>query len=457
METGLNQQVTKIASIVDDMLSLAKMESDSLVLNFRQSSINTLIHKVCLSFEPAFINKGVAFEAAKNKRNYFVNIDPVYLERAFNNILSNALKYTDSGGKVVVSIHKQKQEVHIVVQDSGIGINALDLERIYQRFYQADNDINKAGGSGIGLAFSMEIVKMHQGMIYTKSKPNEGSRFEVVLPLVEDAQQVPLQNNNKVLYPSSSKSETPIAQQANCLIVDDHFEMRAYIKTILANYHCIEADNGQDALAKLENHDIDLVITDYMMPVMDGLRFIQAMKSQDFKMPVLMLTARTGQSTRLDVFQVGVDDYLVKPFDEDELVVRVNNALENYRSRVNFIKEKQVINAEVNASFEWMDKLKQYIEQHCQDLNLKQRQVADHFSMSESTLYRKIKSVTGKTPNEFITEVKLLKARSIVESNPDIALKRLALEVGFMHVSYFSKIYYNRFGHKPTKGSINNH
>lgn len=456
IEQGLNHQVNEIKSMVDDVLDSAKMKSSDFKLNLKQISITELINNIYMSFETNFTLKKIDFKLIDLDKDYEMKADLDYLKRAINNLVVNALKYTDKGGEVSIKLTKRKQELVISINDNGIGIPKEDVDRICNQFYQVDNDINRSGGSGIGLSFSKEIVELHCGELQIKSELNKGSEFKMFFPLdhcsvIERGDYY--HRKEKRLNSKERINRTP--KNNECfLIVDDNNEMRQYLKLILKDYKCIEAENGLEALELLEGNKIDFVITDYMMPKMDGPNFIITLKEKKYEMPVLMLTARADKESRLNSFRLGIDDYLNKPFDRDELLIRVENTLANHLNRIKYIDKEEITTEEVEQTQKWIEQVEQYIFQECSNLNFKQIDIAEYFNISESSLYRKIKVSRGKTPNQFITELKLQKARKIIENDPEVPLKKLSLEVGFKHNHYFSEIYFDRFGNKPWNQDI---
>ncbi|WP_074407310.1 hybrid sensor histidine kinase/response regulator transcription factor [Aquimarina megaterium] len=451
IEEGLSHQVNEIKSMVDDVLDSAKIKSSDFKLNLKQISITELINNIYMSFETNFELKKIDFKLISLDKDYEMKADLDYLKRAINNLVVNALKYTDKEGEVSIKLTKHKQELGISIHDNGIGIPKEDIARICNQFYQVDNDINRSGGSGIGLSFSKEIVELHGGKLQIISELNKGSEFKILFPLDHCA--VLERGDYHHIKEKRLNSEEHINQTPKnneCfLIVDDNSEMRQYVKLILKDYKCIEAENGLEALELLEVNKVDFVITDYMMPKMDGPNFITTLKEKKYEMPVLMLTARTDKESRLNSFRLGIDDYLNKPFDRDELLIRVENTLTNHLNRIKYIDKEEITTEEIEQTQEWIEQVEQYIFQECSKPNFKQIDVAEYFNLSESSLYRKIKTSRGKTPNQFITELKLQKARKIIENDPEVPLKKLSLEVGFKHNHYFSEIYFDRFGNKP--------
>ncbi|MFT7898776.1 response regulator [Tenacibaculum ascidiaceicola] len=459
IKNRLNKQVNKIKTIVDDVLDLAKMKDANFKIYPTPFLINNLINKLYTSFEPLCNQKGISFTIKKVNEECWVLSDTVFLERALNNIIVNAIKYTPKNGNISITLYENNEQVFIAVKDSGIGIAKKDIDLIYDRFYQAKNDINKAGGSGVGLAFSKEIIELHQGKLTVESKLDKGSTFIVMLPKAskintkENLEETTVQNTYEESFTHKKVISSEVTKPYTILIVDDNFEMRAYLKSILNNYTCFEAENGKEALDILSKEKIDFIVTDYMMPVMNGLTLIENIKEKKINVPILMLTARTDSKSKLKVLQLGIDDYLNKPFEKEELLIRIQNALNNSINRTTFIEENTIEKKELSQSNLWIKKVQKFINEQCSNPNMTQEDIAQHFNTSRSSLNRKIKAATGLTPNQLITEIKLQKARSIVEQNPSVLLKTLALEVGYLHSTHFSKIYKQRFGVLPLNKS----
>ncbi|OSY89529.1 hypothetical protein WH52_02535 [Tenacibaculum holothuriorum] len=452
---GLDKQVSKIKTIVDDVLDLAKMKDANFKINTEKVLLNELIHKLYLSFEPLCNQKEICFKITNaNTADYWIKADSLFLERAINNIIVNAIKYTPKKGNITLNFSKKNDQVSLAITDTGIGISKKDIDLICNRFYQANNDINKAGGSGIGLAFSKEIIELHKGSLTIESDLDKGSTFTLTFPLTKASE-----HNSKEVNIQPTETTIEITNHTKItntkaytiLIVDDNYDMRTYLKELLKSYNCIEAENGQEALTILSKNSIDFVLTDYMMPVMNGLTLIEQIKKKEINVPILMLTARTDSNSKLNVLRLGIDDYLNKPFEKEELLIRIENALYNHKNRNRFITDEAVKKTELEVNNQWIEKVKEYIYKECSNTSMTQEDVALHFNLSKSSLHRKLKSETGLTPNAFITEVKLQKARFLLEQNPAILLKSLALEVGYLHTSYFSKLYEQRFGVKPVK------
>ncbi len=452
IQQNINQQINSITEIVDNVLDLAKMKSSNFKLKTKHANISDLIEKIYLSFESLFYQKNIDFDLSLNSKNYITNIDPIFIERALNNILLNALKYTEKGS-VTLDVSRKKQFLNITVSDTGIGISKNNIENIFNRFYQVNNDINQSGGSGIGLAFSKEIIELHEGTLTAKSKPNIGSSFIITLPLTpkKTAQETPIKTSSVTNNLLKSLPKNNIESNTIFLIVDDNLDMRKYLKSILQNYTCLEAKNGIEALEIAQNRKVDFIITDYMMPKMNGLTLITNLNKRKNRIPIIMLTAKNDIDSKLEVLNLGIDDYVTKPFEKEELLIRINNAIKNYHNKVKYNEENNLGTFSIPKEKDLLKEIELHVNNNSDKKELNQDFLSEKFNISKSSLYRHIKSKTGMSPKEFITEIRLQKARRILENNSDILLKQLALEVGFQHTSYFSTIFTNRFGYKPLK------
>lgn len=447
IQKGIKKQIRSITNMVDDVLDLAKMESSNFNLQLQPVNISELLYRQYLSFEPLYKQKGIVFNLVKNEEDYIAKIDTVFFEKAVNNTIVNALKYTDTG-EVSITISQQKESLCIAISDTGIGIDAKDIDSVFNRFYQVNNDINKSGGSGVGLAFSKEIIELHHGDFLLDSELGKGSTFTILIPF-EKTQPAALEIAPLPIEDINATIQQPIYGESapKFLIVEDNYDMRKYLVSILPDYNCLEASNGLEALEIIEQESIDFVITDYMMPKLDGHEFVEKLKVANSTIPVIMLTAKTDTDTKLDVLKLGIDDYITKPFDKHELLVRINNCQRNNNDR-NAYNKKHDITVEYGKD-DFIMKLKDFIYNKSDDIKLNQEVLSEKFNLSKSSFYRKVKSQTGLSPNNFIREIRLQKARDILMKTPDILVKQLTLEAGFSHQAYFSKLYAERFGVKP--------
>ena len=446
----IEQQNSKIIKIVDDVIDLAKMKSADFKLKPKSVDLSKTLKDIQISFLSLFKQKEIAFTYLESEETIYIKANPLFFSRAINNLILNAFKYTPKKGKVGLKSYIKDAVAYIEVSDSGIGIAESDFSKIFNQFYQVNNTYNTAGGSGIGLFFTKQIIELHNGKIRIKSKPNKGSTFIIEIPLakIELSSQELAEKSTKEPRPPIPPFKEAIPNQ-NILVIDDSFEMRRYLKNILTNYEFFEAANGKEALDILEQQNVNCIICDYMMPIMDGVTFVENLIEKNYTIPVLMLTAKNDRESKLSLLKLGVAEYMSKPFDEDELLIRISNILKRNKSKIDFIQNNNINPEEQNISNSWIKSVKAYLLENISNHKISQLDLAFHFNLSKSTFYRRIKTTTGLTPKEFITEIRLQEAKRLIEVEEIDTIKVVAYKVGYLQAHYFSKIYFKRFGKKP--------
>jgi len=445
-------QNSKIIKIVDDVLDLVKMKSSDPVLSLTNSNLSTSLESVYTSFLSLFEQKEIVFTYNQADDSIYIQADLLFLTRAINNLILNAYKYTPQKGIVTLKLYSDSETAYIEVSDSGIGIAKDEYSKVFNQFYQVDNTYNKAGGSGIGLFFTKQIIDLHKGNIKVKSKSNEGSTFVIEIPKTNVRQEAkntiekpPIANINELIsYKDDNKAQ-------NILIIDDTYEMRVHLKNILKHYSVFEAANGKEALTILKQVTINCIICDYMMPVMDGPTFVEHLSQSNNSPPILMLTAKNDRESKIKLLKLGVEEYITKPFNPEELVIRINNIFKRHTSKNNFIEKNNINQLEQSTSNIWINSVKDYLIENISNTDINQVDLAYHFNLSKSTFYRRIKTTTGLTPKAFITETRLLEAKRIIEVEGIESLKTITYKVGYLDANYFSKKYQKRFGKKPLR------
>ena len=443
----LKKQTGKIQRIVDDILDLTRMESDSFELKKEKIQLSDFVAKNFLTFSSNFESKQIDYQLKdlKKGQSALLDGDATYLERAFNNLLSNALKYTNTGGEVTVTVDESEGQVIWKVEDTGLGIKEEDLAKIFNRFYQAENSINRSGGSGIGLAFTREVILMHGGDVTVESQLGIGSVFKVILPVSLVSYGVLETIDMTVDIVEKDKQTVANEGKLKVLLVEDQADMRQYVKGVLSPYEVLEAENGMVALEILSRETVRFIVTDYMMPNMDGHELVKELKGKQIDIPILLLTARSDQEAKTRMLRLGVDDYLTKPFEEEELLIRIENGLKRHEKWKEYLTVEQIPKIESRQSL-FIGELEAFTERNCASQFFGIPEISEHFALSVSSLYRRVKSTTGMNPKAFITEVKLQKARKIVEEGKTNSLKEIAADVGFTNYSYFQNLYRERFG-----------
>jgi DNA-binding response OmpR family regulator len=386
-------------------------------------------------------------------------------------LLSNAIKYTNSDGEVKFLVRSQADALQLIVSDTGVGIHPDDLPHIFDRYYQTGQaDAAALGGTGIGLALTKQLVDLFDGRIEVSSILGQGSTFKVKLPrIVVDESTRPKIIGS--LITQSGDDESNRIQQANAsdqkpasdpskphlLVVEDNKEMQAYLQDVLASRYSIDfADNGKIAWEeRIPEKRFDLVISDIMMPIMDGYELLNRVKNHDDyrSLPIIMLTARTDMKDRLRALRIGVDDYLTKPFDSAELIARIDNLLNYHKARLQGADgyrakvDHPVFSAEDSK---WLADLEEFLHRHLADTQYTIAQLALELAISERQLRRRIKKLTGLTPVQYFKEIRLVKSREYLEVKKFNTVAQTAGAVGFQDSGAFSRNFQKRFGKLPS-------
>lgn len=426
----INQQVNEIKHITDSILDLSKLEENKIVLHKKENSIKQLLQKCYSDFKPLFIQKNIQFQLIESVQELYASFDFDLFSKSLNNIINNALKFTPENGIVQLIAQQKGDHITIKITDSGIGIPKSDVDKIFNRFYQSENDITQSSGSGIGLAFTKNIIEQHQFQINVESQVKHGTTFSINIPKISTK-----------LHTSPLKKAV-ITATKTILIVDDHDQMLDYLSDILSNYKIIKARNGKEALDIIKQKPIDLLLTDYMMPVMDGWELVRQVKQLNFTFPVFVITARVDIEGKLKMLRLGIDQYLTKPFLKEELLYGINKSLSYYHVVQNEKSPIPYISKEKNSFY---NNLADFINHNLNSSIFGIEEIALHFNISSKTLTRRTKQYFGQTPNQIIIEARLLKAKQILENAPDTTLNQLTTQVGLKNTSYLKKRFNNQF------------
>lgn len=449
----VHRNTKSLFNLVNEILDLSKMEEGEVSMKETVFSLGDLVKRTVSAFESRANQLGVTLKCVVNSDDQ-VLADQEKLEKVIVNLISNALKFTDKDGLVEIFVARSsKGTIKVVVKDTGRGIHAKDIDKVFDRFYQSDNQKRGLGGTGVGLALSKEIAEMHGGQLKVTSTPGMGSTFTLLLPeeiLVDEHIIIPSIEELKVEVLGGGKSiESSIERKPILLLLDDNEDMTNYISSLLTPYFDVRvASNGVKGLDLLSNHDVKFIISDIMMPEMDGISFLKEVKQNTNwrHIPFIHLTALSDETLRKELFQIGVDDYLLKPFDSEELIIRVRNLYSNYNQRISLVKKEDEL---VSYDEKLISKLRQNVFDNIDDTNYNVLRLADAAAMSERQLYRYLKSATGLTPLQFIQEIKLNYANELARKKAYSNISELSAAVGFKQASYFSNLFEKRFGKKP--------
>ncbi len=456
----------RLLKMVNSILDISRLEGGNMRLQASLARPATIIEKVLAFFDSKFLNKGIQLEK-ELIQDFEIYLDPDKLETILINLIANAFKFTPENGVIRVQMTATTTHLNITVKDSGQGIPEHDLPFVFDRFYQSPS-IKSGEGLGVGLALTKELMDLHHGEVLVSNE--YGAKFELSFLNGKDhltADELASENEtatselaNKYHLNETLVHEPEITQspegQPHILIVEDNPEMQTFLSELLAGqFNISRASNGKQGLEILKDVTPDLIISDYMMPEMDGFQFATEVKQSDKLtfIPFIFLTARTDEEDKLEVLNLGVDDYLFKPFNPQELLVRVSNLLYARRARQEYIEEEGLAADEI----EWKDfqselqrNLDQYIDDHLHE-EITSEQLTELTKISERSLYRKVKSNTGLSLLGYVKEYRLRKARTMLEERQFVTVSEVAYAVGYKYLSHFTKNFKERFGKQPSE------
>lgn len=471
----VQRNAKRLLNLVNQLLDFRKMEVQEFRLQLTKGDIIRVIREACYSFSDVSEKKNIELSFRSNRDALDTWFDRDKLEKILFNLLSNAFKYTHASGKVSVeALYRQASSqvagdtIDIVVQDTGIGIPQDKQEKIFERFFQHDVPDNLLNhGSGIGLAITREFVKLHNGTIRVTSEPEKGTRFTVTLPIKKENEVLPATPLlQETILPAAAEEEpadnaAPAAngkrKQETILLVEDDEDFRFYLKDNLAPlYRVVEAVNGKEAWDKINEVQPDIVVSDIMMPVLNGLDLSRKIKrdSRTSHIPVVLLTAMADEEAQLEGYELGINDYITKPFTFEILVSRIKNLLAQQKQlRKNFQRQVEVNPSEVTITpldEQFMKDALQAVEKHLANPDFTVEELSRELHMSRVVLYRKLVSLTGETPIEFIRTIRLKRAAQLLEKS-QLTVAEVAYQVGFNNPKIFSRYFKDQFKVLPSE------
>lgn len=466
--TSIRQNSKKLLNLIDEIMDLARLESNTIKLHEEPIPLVEFTDSIFESYLPEAQRKQLQFKwEVQIDRDYQLLTDPNRLEKILNNLLSNALKFTAQGDQIKLGLFEKEGQIIFEVADTGRGIPEADLPHIFERYFQSkDEKLVQTSGSGIGLSLCMEFAKLLEGQLSVESIYGKGSTFRLSVPAKQSMDHSTWQNQvDTITVPkaTSPKINGTIKDKPKIMVVEDNPDVQSFLKDILeAEFEVSCFDDGQAALdfllsQKAKSLPTDLILSDINMPRLDGYGLIEAVKKDDQlrQLPLIMLTARLEERSKLQALRMGVDDYLTKPFSPVELKVRIKNILDNYQKRLAYQEEYYKINPHFedtpSADQTWLQELEGHaLEALTQGLELQISYLADKMALSSSQVGRKVKLLTGMTIGKYIQEIKLQKARHLLEQKAYLTVAEVGFASGFNSASYFSKVFVEYFGKSPT-------
>ena len=468
----LKRNSGNMLELVSQLLTLSKLESQTLQLDIRQYDLKRILEDIASNFELLAVQKERNFSSEIHTDELFLDFDSGKIRIVLNNLLSNAFKFTSKGDSISLSCKKvekadQPTTILIEVKDNGIGISEENLPHIFERFYQADTTSTRSyEGAGIGLALSKELVELHDGELSVTSKQGTGTSFHIQLPYTQLA--VLDKAHSLVEEPISSSSDglnitasdnTNTLELPKLLVVEDNLDMCWYIKSILsANYQISFAHNGIDGLERAINESPNIIISDIMMPQMSGTELCQLLKTDQrtSHIPVILLTAKSGQKNKLEGLRLGADVYLTKPFDQEELKLQLSNLIkQRERMRAKFLQEPESTIEEITttpADEQFLQKAIKVVENRLEDGTFKVADFIKEIGMSRTQLHKKLKELTNQSASEFIRTIRLKKAAQLIQQKVG-TITDICYQVGFNNPSHFSTEFSKLYGISPASYS----
>ena len=473
----------QLKHLVGQVLDLTKLEANKLELNETKTLFYPLVRRLVANFETYAQQKQISlrFDYQMNQ-NIQLELDTDKFEKILNNYLSNAVKFTPKQGKIIVTTKDLGDRIQLSVSDTGQGIPKSELSKIFERYYQAKNslkgvssDKNYTGGTGIGLSLCADYAELFNGKAWAESPNNlngeqeKGSTFYFEFPkkeffaaLTSNEKQI-IEARTSVITPLPISIENNTNGSASILIVEDNYDLSSFLSAFLtSDYSIIVKENGQQALDWLAATEQlpSLILSDIMMPKVDGFELLETLKNNgNYRhIPMMMLTARADVKDKLKALRIGVDDYMLKPFNATELKVRVKNIIDNYNNRITTIQTATTNEAPIEEQLKisekdnlWLQQLETEIDTHAGNLSLTADFIASKMYISRARLFQQVKKLTGMTFNQYLNEIRLQKAKTLLETGKAATTKEIAYSIGFKDAGYFSKLYSKRFGKRPSE------
>lgn len=476
----IHMNIQRMVRLLQQILETSKSQADELKLVVAQGDVMQYIYNTALCLKPLMDKKHLKFSIECTPKSMMGWIDTDKLDKIIYNLLSNAAKYTDKGEvSLQVWTSRKYDTIYINVRDTGSGIPKEKMKRLFQRFYDGEYRQHKTIGTGLGLALTRDLVRLHKGTISCESEEGKGTTFTLKIPITKDSfkpDQIDEKHEISQTVPKETSGITSIVPEmsvinadilANDLLIDDAYrilivednpELLMLMHHILKNqYHVLVAKNGKEALKIVHRTPLDLIVSDIMMPEMTGLELTHELKedSNYSHLPIILLTANTQEEEEQEALRIGADEYLTKPFRLGDLKLRIDNIIENRRRALQDlalrIDEDSDNQQEIFLTPEqqFLEKAMNCVHEHLDDSNYDRNAFAADMGASSSTLYNKLRAITGMNVNAFIRDVRMKEARRLAEKDPSMRVSDLAYRVGFQDPKYFSTCFKKHFGIQP--------
>ena len=467
--------IERMTRLLQEILETSKSQSGELKLLVSQGDVMEYIRRTALCIAPLFQKQGLEFNVQCNPQSMMGWIDTDKVDKIIYNLLSNAAKYTNSPGKIdlIATTSEYFDKVIIEVHDNGIGIAPDKMKRLFHRFYDGDYRRMQVNGIGLGLALSRELADLHGGTITCHSEESKGSVFTVILPISKESfspsqiddkrsfsiNQLPidisiLEQAPEPATPKRVIASTDDADAYKILIVEDNEELLMMMSALLSTkFKVYQATSGITALEIIDSHELDIVVSDVMMPEMDGNQLTERIKGTPewSHLPVILLSAKTTEEDRKHSMSIGADAYITKPFRLGDLEVRINTILESRRRPAEPTADTEAEERPLTADEEFLQKATECVHAHLSDSDFDRDAFASDMGTSTSTLYNKLRVLTNMNVSSFIRDIRMKEARRLAELHPDIRISDLAYKVGYKDPKYFATCFKKEFGVQPSE------
>ncbi|MDT0675257.1 hybrid sensor histidine kinase/response regulator transcription factor [Autumnicola musiva] len=456
----VNKNTQRLFNLINQILDLGNIEKEKLLFT-SQGNLIEFLEKTFNSFQSLAARKDITYTFKTNTDNFYTAFDQDKLEKILFNLLSNAFKFTGTEGKILMDCRicgntkKDEKTLKIKIKDSGIGIPEEDQKHIFDRFYKVEGTkSNSSSGSGIGLSLVKEFVELYKGKIEVQSKPEEGTMFIVSLPFPVLKENIPEKPEDEV-----SSKERIVAQENNpaVLIIEDDVDFLNFLTgEFKAFYNVFIATNGEEGWKKTLSVKPDIIISDWIMPKMDGISLCEKIRKdpRTRHIPFILLTANKKDQEKLQALKIGVNDFISKPFNLDVLLSRTGNLIEQrrafqqaYSKKIKLEKEQQPV---ISQDDKFVQQALQIVDRHLGDPEFSVESLASQLGVSRTYLYNKLKTKTEKSPQEFIKDTRLNRGKHLLE-NSKMTISEIAYEVGFNNPKYFTKNFKKKFKKLPSE------
>ena len=477
----MQMNIQRMVRLLQQILETSKSQAGELKLLVAQGDVMQYIHNTALCLKPLMDKKHLKFSIECSPQSMMGWIDTDKLDKVIYNLLSNAAKYTSEGEVALqVKTSRNYDYIYIKVRDTGSGIPKEKMRNLFQRYYDGEYRQHKTIGTGLGLALTRDLIRLHKGTISCESEVGKGTTFRIKIPItkesfrpeqIDEKHEIDLTIPNDAVIDVTSMIPDMNAMNAEAvtndlliddayriLVVEDNPELLMLMQHMLKKqYRVLVAKNGKEALKIVHKTPLDLIVSDVMMPEMSGLELTRELKGDPnySHLPIILLTAKTQEEDEEEALKIGADEYLTKPFRLGELRLRIDNIIENRRRALQDLAQRigegddSQLETILTPEQLFLEKALNCIHEHLDDSNYDRDTFAADMGASSSTLYNKLRAITGMNVTTFIRDVRMKEARRLAEKDPNMRVSDLAYRVGFQDPKYFSTCFKKYFGMQP--------